>query len=97
MLDADERLAYAVAWIIAKLGHVEPWTRDAACKERPDVNFFPERGEASVPAKAVCARCLCRTECLAFALEQPSPFPGIWGGLSERERRRARRERQLAA
>jgi WhiB family redox-sensing transcriptional regulator len=61
----------------------------------PDL-FFPERGESAAEAKAVCASCMVRTECLEFALEHKERF-GVWGGLSEYERRRLRGARRLAA
>lgn len=57
----------------------------------PDL-FFPERGASTEEAKAVCAGCAVREQCLEFALTTGVKF-GIWGGLSERERRRIRRER----
>lgn len=65
------------------------------CREHPDVNFFIDRGEDSRPAKAVCAGCLVRGECLDFALSGPERF-GVWGGTSERERRRLRRSASVA-
>ena len=71
------------------------WMRDSACQEHPEVNWFPERGEDTRPAKAVCAGCLVRQECLDLALEQSDKF-GIWGGMSERERRRIRKTRTIA-
>ncbi|MBV8980855.1 MAG: WhiB family transcriptional regulator [Acidimicrobiia bacterium] len=58
--------------------------------EQCGVNFFPVRGEEARPAKAICARCLVKDQCLAYALDNGDKF-GIWGGLSERERRRLRR------
>jgi len=61
----------------------------------PDV-FFPDRGESLEPAKAVCAQCAVRDECLEFALLAGERF-GVWGGTSERERRRIRRDRRIAA
>lgn len=57
----------------------------------PDL-FFPERGESTASAKDVCRGCVVRTECLEYALINGEKF-GIWGGLSERERRRIRRSR----
>jgi len=61
---------------------------DALCKEHPEVNFYPERGESADPAKAVCARCTVQAECLAWVLEhEPAPPLGIWAGLSARQRR----------
>ena len=61
----------------------------------PDI-FFPDRGESLAPAKAVCAECIVRDECLEFALDQGERF-GVWGGTSERERRKLRRARREAA
>jgi WhiB family redox-sensing transcriptional regulator len=60
----------------------------------PDL-FFPERGASTREAKEVCRGCVVREDCLEFALANGEKF-GIWGGLSERERRRIRRQRALA-
>lgn len=60
----------------------------------PDL-FFPERGASTKEAKAVCQGCEVRDECLEYALANGEKF-GIWGGLSERERRRIRRQRAMA-
>jgi WhiB family redox-sensing transcriptional regulator len=94
--DQDEALAYAIAIIGRELGRRERWQRDAACIGHPEVSFFPERGVSTRPARAVCARCLVRDDCLGYAMAHGIKH-GIWGGLSERERRRLRRERVLAA
>ena len=59
------------------------WHADALCREHPEVNFFPERGESAEPAKAVCARCAVRAECAAYGADEAA---GIWGGLSRRVR-----------
>ena len=45
-----------------------PWDRDALCREHPEVNFYPGRGESSEPAKAVCRECLVKRECLVTAM-----------------------------
>src|SRR5688572_10662801 len=45
------------------------WQREGLCQSYPDVNFFPVPRESSEPAKALCARCPVRDECLEFALE----------------------------
>lgn len=63
---------------------------DALCKEYPDVDFFPERGESNEPAKAVCGRCLVQAECLAFAIDERIEH-GIWAGTSARQRRTMQR------
>ena len=60
----------------------------------PDL-FFPERGASTREAKEVCKGCVVREDCLEYALANGEKF-GIWGGLSERERRRIRRQRALA-
>lgn len=54
-------------------------------------NFFPIRGESTSRAKAICNRCALTDQCLSFALTT-SIKHGIWGGKSERDRRRMRRE-----
>ncbi len=61
----------------------------------PDL-FFPERGASTREAKEVCRGCVVREECLDYAITNGEKF-GIWGGMSERERRRVRRARVLAA
>ncbi len=59
----------------------------------PDL-FFPERGASTREAKEVCRGCVVKDDCLEFALANGEKF-GIWGGMSERERRRIRRQRAL--
>ncbi len=69
---------------------VQPdWWNDAACVGSR-IDFFPSRGEDPRPAKRVCVECPVREECLQWALDTKEAH-GIWGGLSERERRRIRR------
>ena len=68
------------------------WQRGANCLGvHPDL-FFPERGASTREAKEVCRGCIVQDECLEFALRNGEKF-GIWGGMSERERRRLRRIR----
>lgn len=59
----------------------------------PDL-FFPERGASTREAKEVCRGCVVQNDCLEYALANGEKF-GIWGGMSERERRRIRRHRAL--
>ncbi len=68
------------------------WQAYAACMGVDPDLFFPERGASTREAKAVCGRCAVRTECLEYALANAEKF-GIWGGMSERERRRIRKLR----
>lgn len=71
------------------------WHRYANCLGVDPDLFFPERGASTREAKEVCRGCVVQEECLEFALSNGEKF-GIWGGKSERERRRVRRERALA-
>jgi WhiB family redox-sensing transcriptional regulator len=72
------------------------WRAEAACVPYAgEVDFFPTRGESAGAAKAVCATCPVRRECLEYAL-QWEHLCGVWGGLSERERRQLRRRRSRA-
>lgn len=73
----------------------ESWQNYANCLGVDPDLFFPERGASTKEAKAVCKACVVREDCLEYALENSEKF-GIWGGLSERERRRLRRARALA-
>ncbi len=74
-------------------GRRHAWQTDAACVEYPPEWWFPEQYDHGnlAEARAVCARCLVRRECLADALAQTRTPPGLWGGLSERQRRVLRR------
>ncbi len=74
-------------------GGEEGWRLDALCAETDPEAFFPEKGGSTREAKRVCAGCSVRAECLEFALANDERF-GIWGGLSERERRRVRLQRR---
>lgn len=69
------------------------WMEQAKCVGMADEVFFPERGQSVNEAKAICASCPVREACLEYALVAVERF-GIWGGASERERRRLRRRRQ---
>ncbi|HHT41125.1 MAG TPA: WhiB family transcriptional regulator [Actinomyces sp.] len=66
------------------------WQERALCAQTDPEAFFPEKGGSTREAKAVCASCEVRAQCLEYALENDERF-GIWGGMSERERRRYKR------
>ncbi len=66
------------------------WMLEAKCLDADPEAFFPEKGGSTREAKRICAVCPVREECLEYALANDERF-GIWGGLSERERRRAKR------
>lgn len=85
---------------IPGLGAVQPatadddetlaWQTDALCAQTDPEAFFPEKGGSTRDAKRICTSCDVRAQCLQYALENDERF-GIWGGLSERERRKLRR------
>lgn len=73
------------------------WQNDAACRQRgpglffaPDGEREPQRNVRERKAKAVCARCPVRAECLSYAMERPERY-GTWGGMGEDERASTRR------
>lgn len=66
------------------------WQTDALCSQTDPEAFFPEKGGSTRDAKRVCTSCDVRGECLEYALQNDERF-GIWGGLSERERRKLKR------
>lgn len=78
------------------------WWDLAACQSADPELFFPVSaagaGLAEISqAKAICARCAIRQQCLDYALDSGQPH-GVWGGTSEEERRTiALRRRKLAA
>ncbi|HEV7824238.1 MAG TPA: WhiB family transcriptional regulator [Mycobacteriales bacterium] len=70
---------------------VTEWATDAACRSAdPDALFV--QGAAQNRAKSICHGCPVRTECLADALDNRVEF-GVWGGMTERERRALLRKR----
>jgi WhiB family redox-sensing transcriptional regulator len=68
----------------------QSWQEQALCAETDPEAFFPEKGGSTREAKKICTGCEVKAQCLEYALANDERF-GIWGGLSERERRRLRR------
>ena len=66
------------------------WQERALCAQTDPESFFPEKGGSTRDAKRICTSCDVRGECLEYALNNDERF-GIWGGLSERERRKLKR------
>lgn len=66
------------------------WRADGACRSEPQALFFPERGQSIAAALSICAGCPVLLECRTWGLYHEKI--GIWGGTSERERRRLRRQ-----
>ena len=68
----------------------DQWQERALCAQTDPEAFFPEKGGSTREAKRICLGCEVKDECLESALANDERF-GIWGGLSERERRRLKR------
>ena len=66
------------------------WQERSLCAQTDPEAFFPEKGGSTREAKKVCVGCEVRAECLEYALPHDERF-GIWGGLSERERRKLKK------
>src|SRR4051812_13318810 len=75
---------------LAALLRPPAWHADAACREHPEVSWFPSLGETAQAARAVCSGCLVNEECLAAALEDPLT-QGVWAGTTPQERKALRR------
>lgn len=71
------------------------WRDFALCAEADPEAWFPDTGEPSAPAKAICAACFVRGQCLDYALATDQAW-GVWGGLSECQRRKLKKEMAAA-
>lgn len=72
------------------------WREAALCAQTDPEAFYPDKGGSTREALAVCRRCPVQGPCLEYALVHDERF-GIWGGTTERQRRRLRREGAEAA
>jgi WhiB family redox-sensing transcriptional regulator len=87
---ADGGFEHQGEWSLFNGLDQQDWQERALCAETDPEAFFPEKGGSTREAKRICAGCEVRAECLEYALTFDERF-GIWGGLSERERRRLKR------
>lgn len=71
------------------------WQAFSLCAQVGGDVLFPEKGQSAAPAKALCAACDVRAECLEYALANGEKF-GVWGGKTERERSALKRDRRKA-
>jgi len=74
----------------SELSEEDQWQERALCAQTDPEAFFPEKGGSTREAKRICQGCEVKDMCLDYALANDERF-GIWGGLSERERRRLKR------
>lgn len=68
------------------------WMAEGLCAQVDMDLHFPEKGGSTADAKRICRACPVRAECLQYALEHDERY-GVWGGVSERERRKLARPR----
>lgn len=68
----------------------ESWKADGICAQVDPDLWYPEKGGSTKKAKKVCSNCPVREQCLNYAMDHNERF-GIWGGYSERERRKLNR------
>lgn len=73
-----------------------PWVEASLCAQTDPELFYPERGGSALPAKKVCARCPVRRPCLQWALDTDERH-GVWGGLTNRQRRHLKLKQAAAA
>lgn len=72
------------------------WRKHAACSGLEPEVFYPVSEEQAEEAKAICRECPVREPCLDYALANRER-DGVWGGATERERRRMIRQRRKSA
>ena len=72
------------------------WMARGLCTSVPPSRFFPSDGAGVELARKICADCPVKEPCLEHALEHRIDH-GVWGGCSERERRRILKQRRTAA
>lgn len=77
----------SVIGLLSSIANDEPWMEQAICPQTDPELFFPEKGSSTKEAKRVCLDCPVREACLSYAMRTDQRF-GVFGGLSERERRR---------
>ena len=90
MTDLATNLSSVELATVFGLPDEQSWQERSLCAQTDPEAFFPEKGGSTREAKKICVGCEVRAECLEYALANDERF-GIWGGLSERERRRLKR------
>lgn len=73
------------------------WMADALCAQVDTDVFFPAKGGSALPAKEICDLCPVVQACLGYALTLGYDLPGVWGGMSENDRKDLRRSMGGAA
>ncbi|KAA8821647.1 WhiB family transcriptional regulator [Bifidobacterium vespertilionis] len=87
LFDESDDDALSQLWGLFRPDGDLSWQHKALCAQTDPEAFFPEKGGSTRDAKRICAQCEVREQCLQWAIDHDERF-GIWGGMSERERRR---------
>ena len=90
LLESGERDFTVLDGVFDSDDEEQEWQERALCAQTDPEAFFPEKGGSTREAKRICQGCEVRSECLEYALAHDERF-GIWGGLSERERRKLKK------
>ncbi len=72
------------------------WMARGNCRYEPPSTFFPSDGVGVEAAKRLCETCSVKEQCLEYALENRIDH-GVWGGTSERQRRRILKKRKISS
>ena len=75
----------------APITEERPWVVFSACRDKDSDLFFPETKVQERSALAICSICPVQSECLDYAFEAEIRF-GVWGGMTEKRRRRLARQ-----
>ena len=80
-------------WLSTSYPSIGGWVTRAACKNRDPNIFFPRRGHSLEEAYKLCSTCEVKMECREYAINNPALI-GVWGGMSEVQRRMRRNRRR---
>jgi WhiB family transcriptional regulator, redox-sensing transcriptional regulator len=89
-----DMLAVATPGLGSDPESVTAWMAEGSCRVYPPNKFFPSDGAGVERARKICAACPVTEQCLDYALEHRIEH-GVWGGCSERERRRILKRRRI--
>jgi WhiB family transcriptional regulator, redox-sensing transcriptional regulator len=89
-----DMLAVATPGLGSDPESVTAWMAEGSCRVYPPNKFFPSDGAGVDRARKICATCPVAQQCLEYALEHRIEH-GVWGGCSERERRRILKRRRV--
>jgi WhiB family redox-sensing transcriptional regulator len=78
--------------VVTRINEPGDWWDHAHCRYVEPEAFFPTRGHSPQPAIRICQTCPVKQPCLTYALTRTERLPGVWGGTTEQQRAKMRRE-----